>query len=309
MLRRLLAPLVASCIALVLAPAGASAAELTLSPRSQQARPAQTVKLRATAPASGTCQLRVDGLRMRVTTTATRTFVIRARVSRRARPGAHSLSLRCSAHRARTRVTVARSAGNRKARGGLFRSLRISAAQAPESGALQEAPAQSPGDYAPVTISTAPFPRPVIRASAQALLFWASNALSIGNVFRNGQCTDWAQLRRPDVVQSVYMSHFDRFDGGGVVESWNAQYWAQLAAQAGVPVGRSPVVGAVMVFAPGVHGAGGVGHVAVVEAVRSDGSFVISHMNAPTVGKVDQRTYSAQTAGAMATDPGIAFIL
>ena len=97
---RRLAVLVAFCIALGLAPSAAQAADLALTTRSAPARPDQLVKLRAMAPAASTCVLRVDAQRLRITTPSTQRFVISGRVSRRARPGSHSLSLSCSAQRA-----------------------------------------------------------------------------------------------------------------------------------------------------------------------------------------------------------------
>ena len=63
-----------------------------------------------------------------------------------------------------------------------------------------------------------------------------------------------------------------------------------------------------MVFQPGSFGAGGVGHVAIVEVVAADGSFGVSNMHAPNVGEVSQQAYSARDAAAMERDPGIAFI-
>jgi len=306
MLRRPLAILAVSWLAIVLVPAGADAAELTLSPRSQSARSGQLVKLHATAPHAGACRLHVDAQRLRVRAMGPGTrFVVSARVSRRARPGAHSLSLRCATQRMRTRVVVARSTRNRHASGGLFRGrLHISAVK--PSSALQPAPGSSATE---LSWGSAPFPRSIVSASAEAQQWWASHAAGIVGPFRNGQCTDWAQLRRPDIVQAVYMRTYDRSGPDSVVSSWDARYWPELAAQAGLPVGRRPVVGAIMVFAPGSYGAGSAGHVAVVESVAANGSFVVTAMNAPIVGTVTPQPYDAQSAAAFATDPGIAFIL
>lgn len=297
MLRRQLIALFVSCTALALVPVGSRASELTMTSHGQPVRPGKLVKLRVTAPASSSCELRVDARRFRVATPATSRSVIRGRVSARARPGRHSLSLRCSTQRTRTRVAVVRRAANRKANGKLFRGrLRI-------SGATQSAPGASP-----VAIPTTPFPRPILSASAPAQLWWQLNAPAIVASFRNGQCTDWAQQRRPDIVHSAYMRRYDRLGPAGVVTSWDAKHWVQHAQLAGLYVARGPVVGAIMAFSPGSHGAGTSGHVAVVEAVASDGSFDITHMHAPNIGEVTRQTYDAKTAAAMATDPAIAFI-
>ncbi|HUY78802.1 MAG TPA: CHAP domain-containing protein [Ktedonobacterales bacterium] len=79
-----------------------------------------------------------------------------------------------------------------------------------------------------------------------------------------GQCTWWAQHMRGD----ENLRHMG-----------NAQYWAGSAAARGYSVGSTPVVGATVVFQPGVQGAGGAGHVAHVERVYPDGWFLISEMN------------------------------
>jgi len=79
-----------------------------------------------------------------------------------------------------------------------------------------------------------------------------------------GQCTWLAAERRRD----------ERFLGLG-----NAGQWKWTAAQRGYRVGTTPVVGATVVFQPGVEGAGGAGHVAHVVAVFPDGWFEIAEMN------------------------------
>ena len=56
----------------------------------------------------------------------------------------------------------------------------------------------------------------------------------------------------------------------------DAHTWARAARAAGARVDRTPRVGSIAQWAAGHHGAGRTGHVAYVEAVRSDGSIVIS---------------------------------
>ena len=58
-----------------------------------------------------------------------------------------------------------------------------------------------------------------------------------------------------------------------------AYNWVAAARSHGLSVGYSPAVGATVVFQPGVEGAGGGGHVGHVEAVLSNGWFIISEMN------------------------------
>lgn len=79
-----------------------------------------------------------------------------------------------------------------------------------------------------------------------------------------GQCTWWAAYERQD----------ENFSSFG-----DAMFWAGGALSHGYPVGNIPVPGSTVVFQPGVQGAGGVGHVAHVEKVYTQGWFLISEMN------------------------------
>jgi hypothetical protein len=55
-----------------------------------------------------------------------------------------------------------------------------------------------------------------------------------------------------------------------------AETWGAAARKAGIPVTRTPRVGAVAWWRGGHHGASSGGHVAYVEEVRPDGSIVVS---------------------------------
>jgi hypothetical protein len=79
-----------------------------------------------------------------------------------------------------------------------------------------------------------------------------------------GQCTWWAQNTRRDENLS-YIG--------------DAKYWASGAAERGYRVGTLPAVNATVMFRPGAQGAGGLGHVAHVEAVYPGGWFLVSEMN------------------------------
>lgn len=59
----------------------------------------------------------------------------------------------------------------------------------------------------------------------------------------------------------------------------DAGTWGAAARRAGIPVSRSPRVGSIAWWRPGFHGASSGGHVAYVEAVRADGSIVVSEDN------------------------------
>jgi surface antigen len=106
-----------------------------------------------------------------------------------------------------------------------------------------------------------------------------SGSGSFPNLYPWGQCTWWAAQNKPS----------ENLEGLG-----NAGTWASNASGRGLPVGPAPRVGATAVFAPGVQGAGGLGHVAHVVAVSGE-RFEVSEMNytggSPPggFGKVDYR--------------------
>lgn len=90
--------------------------------------------------------------------------------------------------------------------------------------------------------------------------------------------------------------------------NWDARHWGRSAEQAGLPVGKTPQPGAVIVFQPSAYGAFADGHVAVVDAVGDDDSFTISEMNAPRPNELTSRHFGARAAWAMASDPRVLFI-
>ena len=95
-----------------------------------------------------------------------------------------------------------------------------------------------------------------------------------------------------------------RHQGEPLMRMGNASQWAYTASSFGLSVGTTPAVGATAVFQPGVEGAGGGGHAAVVEQVLGGGWFIVSDMNfginGGGWGRVDWRY--AHTA------PGVSFI-
>lgn len=54
----------------------------------------------------------------------------------------------------------------------------------------------------------------------------------------------------------------------------DAYEWADRAAEAGIPVDQTPTVGSVAQWDADAPGMGGYGHVAIVEAVASNGSYI-----------------------------------
>ncbi|TMD57405.1 MAG: CHAP domain-containing protein [Chloroflexi bacterium] len=90
-----------------------------------------------------------------------------------------------------------------------------------------------------------------------------------GNVFPYGSCTWWADQR-------YFRLH-------GVFVPWhtqaNAWEWTARAYEFGWHVSGKPVVGAIIDLQPGVQGASGLGHVAVVEKILSNGHVIASNMS------------------------------
>src|SRR5258708_6887212 len=83
----------------------------------------------------------------------------------------------------------------------------------------------------------------------------------------------------------------------------NAYQWSYGAAASGWIVSSTPKVPSIIVLQPGVQGAGGYGHVAVVERINSDGSVYTSNMNWYSNGGWDIVSYVTFTRG-----PGVSFV-
>jgi surface antigen len=126
-------------------------------------------------------------------------------------------------------------------------------------------------------------PEPTIAAVRAPLAVRSMSAVSpsvsgAGNGFSYGYCTWW-------VAQKRYIP----WRGNAADWWWNARPF-------GAAEGATPRAGAVMVM--GVSGTSPQGHVAYVESVRPDGSFVVSEMNwwgVPGGGwnRVDYRTVTS----------------
>jgi surface antigen len=107
------------------------------------------------------------------------------------------------------------------------------------------------------------------RMSARAVRVTRNTSSSV-NTFAFGQCTWWANQR-------YHQLH-------GVFVPWgntnaDAAQWTQRARKYGWRVSKKPKVGSIAVMQPGVQGAYGYGHVAVVERILRDGSVIVSSMN------------------------------
>jgi surface antigen len=137
-----------------------------------------------------------------------------------------------------------------------------------------------------------------LRWEPSANLFWAVNGRALLSVFQNGQCTEWAADKRPDVVKDIVVSTVAQELRQGLSEAlpnFDARNWARMARNAGLPTGHEPKVGALMVFQPGVLGAGSAGHIAYVKSVRKR-SFTVSEMHAPLLFQVSYETFSTSIA-------------
>jgi surface antigen len=106
------------------------------------------------------------------------------------------------------------------------------------------------------------------------------------NPYPYGRSTHWAWQNRPDLPPDL----------------GEAMHWDDKAAARGWPVTAYPRHMSIAVFEPGVQGAGPAGHVAVVEQVHSDGTYLTSQMDeadcrqgGQACGRVVRRVYSMGT--------------
>jgi hypothetical protein len=170
------------------------------------------------------------------------------------------------------------------------------------SGAVGAANASAKAPTSAASARTAQLPvvrtrSPSRAARAAAANMWALYGKGYAANFRNGQCTDLVQRRRPDVVARIMRADYAAWADGGYraytwePHSWDATFWDDNAAHAGLRVGATPRAGAVMVINSANYPASP-GHVAIVEAVHADGSALITEERAPLLWHVTRRTVS-----------------
>ena len=99
------------------------------------------------------------------------------------------------------------------------------------------------------------------------------------NRFAFGQCTYWANMR------------YHALTGHWVPWLGNAYQWSYGAASSGWVVSSKPMVHSIIVLQSGVQGAGGLGHVAIVESINPDGSVYASNYNWYANGGFDTLSY------------------
>jgi CHAP domain len=170
------------------------------------------------------------------------------------------------------------------------------------SGAVGAANAAAKAPISAASDATAQLPvvrerSPSRAARAAAAKMWALYGKGYAANFRNGQCTDLVQRRRPDVVARIMRADYAVWADAGYrgrtwePHSWDATFWDDNAAHAGLRVGATPRAEAVMVINSANYPASP-GHVAIVEAVHADGSVRISEERAPLLWHVTRRTVS-----------------
>ncbi len=91
-----------------------------------------------------------------------------------------------------------------------------------------------------------------------------------GDAFTYGQCTYWADLRYHQLT-----GYWIPWGGNAGEWAYNASYYTK----SGWIISATPHVPSIIVLAPYVQGAGGYGHVAVVESINPDGSVHTSNWN------------------------------
>lgn len=137
--------------------------------------------------------------------------------------------------------------------------------------------------------------------------FWHADGSAVLSLFHDGECTMWAQERRPDIVRQGVEAIVAQEIATGKPEDmgdWDARFWPTNARVARIPTGHVARPRALIVFQPGVLGAGPAGHIAYVERVDRDGSFLISEMHAPVLWRVTHRRLTAADGRL----PGVTFI-
>ena len=182
-----------------------------------------------------------------------------------------------AAPRTISRLTVAdaRSDSTQRGSAALFRAIRrqstlmVSFVIAPTKRAVK-----APGTTLKAPSSTSAPPRASSRmTSASSKVTYLGGASGAANGFYYGYCTWWVAHKR-----------YVPWRGNAAQWWWNARPF-------GLSEGSAPRVGAIMVM--GVGPWSPEGHVAYVEEVRPDGSFVVSEMNWGRWGVVDLRTITS----------------
>jgi hypothetical protein len=304
-------------LAVLAAAAGTGTAQaaptISLEHATRIARPGQTVTTVVHVAGAKRCRLRAGDARKAVVLAGGTRVRYRFTVARTARAGRHAVTVSCDGASAPYNLTVRRSA--RRTSGSLVAG-RISALVSGRPVDDEEA-GWDPGDglegrrggrpvgrpaAQPVAQPAPSLPPPTISPDAPEVSeIWLNEVKPLFEA-KNGECTQWAYEKRPDVVERAERLNIARWldsrrgpDDRYMLAMALASAWADGARAAGLPVDQTPAVGAIMVEP------GNPGHVAYVEAVGADefGEFFqVTEMNAPQNGVVTTRTIDAAVVAA-----------
>ena len=283
-------------LALPLSLAGPAAADArstaTVSQVSHTTTPGGKVDVSVGLLGVSSCTLRAGRSRHVARTAGATQVRFGFRVHRRARAGRHVVRIGCApGGTTQVRVTVRRTAANRRRAVRTLVAGRVSS-RVIRPGAEPAPATAAPGAAAPNPSGSAPAGAMTPeRAAAEADVWWARVRAVKDRRWRNGQCTDWAQSKRPDIVERVEKHVMAQMllhpNAPFEPLSWVGADWDDNARRAGLEVVSTPRAGAIAVQERGVDGAGETsGHVSYVEEVLPDGRFRVSEMHSPVLGQV-----------------------
>src|SRR5699024_10257278 len=167
----------------------------------------------------------------------------------------------------------------------------FSAPAVEEVEAAEAAPAESAPAPAAEEVQTEEVSAPAVEEVEQPQAATPAASAPVTSASNGANYYDWGTC-----AWYVFEQRSQR--GLGVGNMWgDAKNWAAGAQAAGYSVSNSPSVGAIMQAPAYTNGAYGLGHVAIVESVNSDGSIVVSEMQFNGgLGSVSTRTLSASQA-------------
>lgn len=167
----------------------------------------------------------------------------------------------------------------------------VSASAVEEVESAEAAPAESAPAPAAEEVQTEEVSAPAVEEVEQPQAATPAASAPVTSASNGANYYDWGTC-----AWYVFEQRSQR--GLGVGNMWgDAKNWAAGAQAAGYSVSNSPSVGAIMQAPAYTNGAYGLGHVAIVESVNSDGSIVVSEMQFNGgLGSVSTRTLSASQA-------------
>ena len=276
-----------------------------------------TAEIAVQVDAVPSCTLRIRRRSATVATQGASSVTFRFRVARRTGARRARATVSCAPAVAQSiRLRVART-GHRPAHP--VRRLvagRIHGAAGsgdPSAATGTDAPAGAAGPGRPVHGPIGPAgPPPGVPMSpeessaySRAQALWSEHAEEHDDLWRSGECTDWADRKRPEIVERVTVAKWtaELLGRPTPVIRWGGGHWDETAAAYGLPTGTVPRAGALVTWDPGVGGSGEVGHIGYVESVGED-TFTVSEMHAPELGVVTERRVPIDSIA----DGGVAFV-